>query len=1124
MAQQTSPRLRSTLVVLNLVSVIACVGGGESTAFAATAGPEENSRLRSLGIAQLENERPAEAEATFRKLIAALPGDPLGHANLAVALLRQQKSDAALAATEEALKRAPKRGDVLAVKADVLKWSGKVDEALTTYQAAAAAAPGSVEIQYQLYRHATTLKNPAADQAMAAALAALARLRPDNLVVLLRRGAAAITQGDRTAATQAFLRVKELAWQAQPVAQETLAKVLDALAQGDLEAARVPALRVENVLKITPMFQQGQRELSQEIQGLPLTRFATEPPPKAWGKPLALTFKSTKLDAAPALGRALATGDFDGDDKPDLLWLTAGGAQLARSGAAGKPVTVGKAPTGAASLLVADLDNDGFQDFLALGPQGSAAWRGAAGGTFSPVADGFGLTSTKAPAGVAFDFDIEGDLDLATVGPTLELYRNNLAGPLAAIGKQSLPAGIGAGALAAVASDLDRDGDLDLALAGDQRVTWLDNLRQGQLKDRTASSGLSGGGKALASADLDNDGWPDLAVAGSGLTLHHNRAGRFESWKIRQPVPPGTALSALVAADFDNDGRLDLATGGDSGLWLLLQKEDGGFDRLTVADAPAKLAALAAADLDLDGDLDLVAAGPGGITRLTNEGGHQNKWISLRLKGLTTGNSKNNTFGLGSVVELRAGSAFQFREATGDVTHFGLGSLSEADVLRVVWTNGVPQNRVQPKGNQRVVEEQLLKGSCPFLYAWTGDSFDFVTDLLWGAPLGLPVAAGAYAFSDPRELVAIPAAEPKAGRYELRVTEELWEAAFFDEVRLWVVDSPADVATASSLKVLPGASVPERVLGARNLRPVATAWDGRGREATAAVARRDEIYADGYLESAYQGVAPEWTFTFDLGTAPAVPLRLWLDGWIFPADASLNLAASQRSDLPYLAPRLEVETSEGWQVLMPHMGHPAGKTKTMVVDTPALPAGAHKLRIVTSLWLGWDQIRWTTEPADEAPRVIARLSPSTATLAPRGFSTLVRRSPNGPHGYDYAAVSPASPWLPFPGRYTRYGEVRELLAAVDDFTVILAAGDELALAFDASALPPLAPGDQRSVFLESHGWDKDADRNTWEAAQVEPLPFAGMSGYPYGRGESYPETEAHRRYQQQWQTREVPPR
>ena len=66
---------------------------------------------------------------------------------------------------------------------------------------------------------------------------------------------------------------------------------------------------------------------------------------------------------------------------------------------------------------------------------------------------------------------------------------------------------------------------------------------------------------------------------------------------------------------------------------------------------------------------------------------------------------------------------------------------------------------------------------------------------------------------------------------------------------------------------------------------------------------------------------------------------------------------------------------------------------------------------------------------------------------------------------------------------------------------------------------PAAAGWQRTVFLESHGWDKDADRNTGEGLQVGPLPYRGMSSYPYGPDDRYPaDLEA---YVAEWLTREV---
>lgn len=1098
--------------------------------------PEATAALRNLGLAQLENEHPAEAAETFRKLAPLTPADPLPYANLAVAALRQQKSEDAQSAIAQALEKAPGRADLLALQGDILQWSGKDEEALAAYRKAAAADPDRVTIQYALYRQALQVSTPEGEAALADALKALVRLRPENLVVLLQAGQRAIAAGDRAGATQAFLRVRELAGTASPAATAALTPLMTALESGEVASARVPALRLENVLRPTAIFQQSLQELTPGILGLPVERFASEPPPASFGDPVPVRFQGGVIAGASGPAAGLAVGDFDGDEKMDLAWIQGGQTQSGEAPrvsllrGTGGDAAAGPEAAGITRLLAADLDNDGKTDLIGYGGSGKriAFWRGKGDGTFEDATAAAGLAKASGEAVTAvvvLDFDIEGDLDLALAGEGIGIFRNALQGPLEAVDSQALPKLSLSGIRDLTASDLDRDGDLDLLVAHDKGIAWIDNLRQGRFGDRTAASGLTPSGpvEAVVSADLDNDGRPDLVTAGAGLSLWHNLGGRFEPWTL-SGLPQGKRFTAVTAFDADNDGRLDLAATGPDGVVILGQRGTvaaPAFEALPVEGAKSA-SALAAADLDGDGDLDLATAGESGVLRLVNEGGNKNHWLAVRLRGLTTGNGKNNLQALGAVAEVRAGTAYQFREVAGPVTHFGLGSLRQPDALRVIWTNGVPQNRLQPQTDQRIVEEQVLKGSCPFLYAWTGERFEFIADLLWNSPVGLPVAPGVYAGADPDELVRVDGAQPTPGHhgaYRLRVTEELWEAAWFDAVRLWVVDHPADVEVASSLKVEPGKRQPVKVLAARGLRPVSQAWDGQGTDATRRVQKRDEVYASGYEPGPYQGVAREWAFTFDLGEAPAAPVRLHLDGWIFPADASLNLAAAQRPDYPYLPPRLEVETAEGWKTLLPSMGFPAGKTKTMVVDTPSLPPGAHRLRIVTSLWLGWDRIAWTRETSDAVPILQARLAPREADLHYRGFSKLLRRSPNGPHGYDYETVAADSPWLPFPGHYTRYGDVLELLGDTDDRSVILAPGDEIALEFDASDLPPVPRGWTRTVFLQSQGWDKDADRNTYEALQVEPLPFRAMKSY----GEAFPDTPEIREYRERWLTRVVRP-
>ncbi len=1100
--------------------------------------------LAQRAMAELENEQPAKAEALYKQLTQVAPGDPMPWANLAVAQLRQQNTDAALQSIDHAIEVAPKRGDVLAVKGAILDWTGQTAEALATYRKAAELSPDDPQVLYSLLRQAVSSGDQKAGDL---ALDRLAKVRPDNFVVLVERGKGAIQRGDREAASGVFLRIRDLLWQAPPVAEVALKGVLDALEGGDVANARIPAARLENVLKITPMYRESLRELSSGIQGIPIQHFATEPPITSFGDPIAVRFTGERLSETPTRGTALALGDFDGDGTTDvarLLDREEGGLEI-RPNAGTKGVRVLPAPQ-ASGLLATDLWNDGGLDLLAFGPKGTTVWKGAPGkdGKVELAAsDGAktGLAKAAGSAAAVLDYDIEGDLDLALAGdgvagasPPVTLYRNPLDAPLEDVTAKVFPALHFPGARALVASDLDRDGDVDLLAGGDSGLLWLDNLRQGRFVDRTAAGGLAGAGPvaALVSADLNNDGLPDVVAVGRGVSVWRNAGGRFERWNAPGLPGPGSGplsgpWTGVVAFDADNDGRLDLGLAGPAGVAVLGQTAQGGFRTLEVSGGPSKAATLDAFDADGDGDLDLVVAGPEGLHLLTNQGGNRNHWLAVRLKGLTQGNGKNNVRGVGATVEVRAGTAYQFREHDGRVSHFGLGRLEAADVLRVVWNNGVPQDRLDVAGNQAITEEQVLKGSCPFLYTWNGRRIGFVTDLLWNAPAGLPAAPGKWVPADPEELVRVVGAAALPGRpgvYDLRITEELWEAAYFDLTRLWVVDHPADVSVASNLKVVPGSGPrPERVLGTRDVRPVVAAWDGRGRDVTARVRSRDSVYADGYTPSAYQGLAEKpWSLTFDLGEAPAAPVRLLLDGWIFPTDASINIALAQRRDVALEPPRLEVETAAGWRVLMPDMGHPAGKTKTMVVDTPPLPPGAQRLRITTSMWISWDRIAWSTAPDDSAPHVVARLAPERADLHYRGFSALVRRAPNGPHEFDYQQVSTRSPWGEVRGRYTRYGDVRELLAASDSRSVVLAPGDEIALLFDTSKLPPPPAGWRRTLFLESHGWDKDFDKHTYAIDGGSlPLPFEGMGTYPWADDVRPPSGPAWEHYQREWLTRRV---
>ena len=114
-----------------------------------------------------------------------------------------------------------------------------------------------------------------------------------------------------------------------------------------------------------------------------------------------------------------------------------------------------------------------------------------------------------------------------------------------------------------------------------------------------------------------------------------------------------------------------------------------------------------------------------------------------------------------------------------------------------------------------------------------------------------------------------------------------------------------------------------------------------------------------------------------------------------------------------------------------------------------------------------------------------------------------------------------SPWKAITGQYTREGDVRALLEHADDIFVISMPGDRIAVSFDASAFPPLPPGQTRTFLLYAVGYSKELNFSSATPNQLTPLPFHGMRRYPYGREQRYPSSAAHLEYLARYNTRAV---
>jgi hypothetical protein len=185
----------------------------------------------------------------------------------------------------------------------------------------------------------------------------------------------------------------------------------------------------------------------------------------------------------------------------------------------------------------------------------------------------------------------------------------------------------------------------------------------------------------------------------------------------------------------------------------------------------------------------------------------------------------------------------------------------------------------------------------------------------------------------------------------------------------------------------------------------------------------------------------------------------------------------------------------GWIVARPNLGFPAGRKKICLFDLTGVfrPGTPHRLRLRTNLEIFWDSIEWAKGLS--APQLTTvRMDPEMADLHYRGYSQIDKPNASSPEVPEYNQLSSSKQiWRDLIGYYTRFGDVRELLAKVDDRYVIMNAGDEMSLRFREQ--PPPRAGWVRDYILMGDGWIKDGDYNSTFSKTVQPLPYHAKQEY-----------------------------
>lgn len=650
---------------------------------------------------------------------------------------------------------------------------------------------------------------------------------------------------------------------------------------------------------------------------------------------------------------------------------------------------------------------------------------------------------------------------------------------------------------------------------------------------------------SAAAGDFDNDGFMDLCVlTAAGPQLLRNVKGRFQPAAARLPA---RRFQTAVWIDYDHDYDLDLVLLGDAPALLRNQGTAGFVERTAdfpfAAGHPLRAAKLRVVPDTKAFDLLVTYSDRAPVMYRDQLGGRYtatpftgtapsdqiatdfrarivdgkahvltprpkpaNRWIRVQLAGV-----KSLKLAQDAEVEIKAGAHYDKRFYEGVPLRFDLGSYATVDAVRITWPNGLIQNETNQAANKpyRYEEAQRLSGSCPMIWTWNGREFQFITDVLGVAPLGASDGEGTYFPVDHDEYIQIPAdaLRPRNAQYEIRITEELSEVSYIDQVQLIAVDHAAgeEIFTNEKFKSPP---YPEfRLYSAkRRIYPASARLDGA--EVRDLVTSRDRRYPDAFARTQL-GTATLHTLELEFPGAPGDAVLL-LNGWVDWPDGSTFRAASQERPGGLTMPYLQMQDAAGrWTTVNPDMGMPAGKPKTIAVPVHWISA-ARRLRIVTDLCVYWDEIFLSETPAAPEARMHT-LSPAAADLHFRGFSrSRIDPARKQPDTFFYSPVSPAGFWNPTPGFYTRYGDVRGLLHTPDDRLVVMGSGDEMTLQFDVPPPPP--PGQVRDFLLKLDGWAKDRDPNTAYSTTVEPLPFHGMSQYPYAATEQHPDAQYRREY------------
>lgn len=427
-----------------------------------------------------------------------------------------------------------------------------------------------------------------------------------------------------------------------------------------------------------------------------------------------------------------------------------------------------------AAVVIGDINNDGYQDIYLGNSDDNVLFLNNQGNSFTDITAGSGLEAigpNRTTSGSFGDFNNDGYLDLyithhiplvnTGIGEVRDyLFVNNGNKTFTDVSTHLDTNLIQDPGFASSWTDYDKDGDQDLIVINDCPFSDFPNQGSFLFENEGGTDGITdwhfsenatnllendcSNGMGIGIGDYNRDGFMDLVNSNVGAApLFKNNNGTFESQPTAgvsiQPFDHFSWGTSFM--DFDNDGWQDIVmaigalsfVGGniDTTQECNFFKNDGDGTFTEIAntlglDDDDKTRSITHADYDNDGDLDLLMFNYNGeVILFRNDEVNSNNYLRIKLRS-----KKSAPDGIGSWVEIVTNDGvkqfFELRSGSnlggGDeiMAHFGLGSATSIDSIKVNWMSGAESILT----NISVDTTVIIREPTPYIYVRKGATGD----------------------------------------------------------------------------------------------------------------------------------------------------------------------------------------------------------------------------------------------------------------------------------------------------------------------------------------------------------------------------------------------------------------